>query len=815
MKDREVNFRHSQVLREPLYSRGDLNIRRFQPIHESSWIWFDVGSGTEDAARSFRFRKTFHSDGSDLILDISADERFVLFLDGVIIGRGPDRAAGIENWLYHSYEVSGLDVGEHLLEVVAWRHGEGAPKEQLSYRGGLIVKAGGTYAVDLDTVPNDAGEVAWEVGELFGTVLGNDNGRCWGAGASVVSTGQGLVYEMPKEWRKAVVVRGKSGYLEGDNGCGLRIGGWMLYPTSLKNQIEREIRPGEFVSAIDKFSTGSDCYFPKASVHPFISKMNELLHNGNTVTIGANTEVSLCWDLKDYYSGYPYVETVGGRGAVIEWGWAEGLYDENNTKGCRDLFDGKAFTDGGFRDRFIPDGGDGRFSTQWWRCGRWCELRIKTGDEELVFSDIHIDESRYPLERESDFSCSDESLKSIEKICTRVVQQCAHETLFDGPFYEQQMYPGDTRIQLLTLGVLSKDDRMIRRAIEIFDFGQRDNGMMPMNWPTRLLQESATYTQCWVLMVSDYVKYHNDISWLRVRLPSLRKAMAAFELYEDETGLISNLPGWSFMDWVSFWDNGSAPSTKQGDAPSSLVNLFYILDLEGAAYVERALGHEGMARCYEEKIPKLKNAILENFFDDKRGWIADTTSKDCFSEHAQCLALLANIFDDDTGAKALETIISENDPKIARCTVYFSYYLFEAIFKVKMGTLFLKKMDLWHGYVRQGLSTTMEMPEDGGQVSRSDCHAWGSHPLYWMHRGLCGIKSGSPFFESVIIEPNPGALSFIKVKSPHPNGDIVVDLRFRDGKAIGIVLLPKGVKGTFIWNGNETLLSDFETQICQ
>jgi hypothetical protein len=58
-------------------------------------------------------------------------------------------------------------------------------------------------------------------------------------------------------------------------------------------------------------------------------------------------------------------------------------------------------------------------------------------------------------------------MADIRRICARAMQMCCHEMLFDCPYYEQQMYPGDTRIQLQVLSALSQDDRMIRRAIEL------------------------------------------------------------------------------------------------------------------------------------------------------------------------------------------------------------------------------------------------------------------------------------------------------------------------------------------------------------
>ena len=168
---------------------------------------------------------------------------------------------------------------------------------------------------------------------------------------------------------------------------------------------------------------------------------------------------------------------------------------------------------------------------------------------------------------------------------------------------------------------------------------------------------------------------------------------------------------------------------------------------------------------------------------------------DEFSEHAQCLGILSGVLTGGEAKRAFEAMVAETDPKFARCTVYFSHYLFAAYFRMGRGDLFLQRLDLWREYVKKGLSTTLECPESDTVVSRSDCHAWGSHPLYWMQAGLAGVKPAAPAFARVAVEPDPGTLAFVKAKVPHPQGFVEVDLAFKGGHATGSVDTP--VPGAF------------------
>jgi hypothetical protein len=515
--------------------------------------------------------------------------------------------------------------------------------------------------------------------------------------------------------------------------------------------------------------------------------------------------MQLAWDLGKYYCAYPEVILSGGKDARFSLAWHESAHRaSDNLKGSEPMSRNAIVARylPGFGDTFICDGrSNAKFSVPWFRCGKWIRIDIETQNEPLTIEKIELVETRYPVELESTFECDDKTLSSIREISMRTMQMCCHEMLFDCPFYEQQMYPGDTRIQLNVLTAASRDERMIKRAIELFDISSRDDGQCPFNWPTRGIQEGATYTLCYLLMYGDYAMNHADKEWLKARIPGMRRTISGMEIYENEDGLLENLPGWLFVDWVEGWQgDGTVPGGRNYSGPNAVHNLLWILAMQSVAKTERALGNELQAKYWEEKIEKLKPVILSKFWCDKRQLISDTHEKKHFSEHAQCLALIGDVLPDDRAALAWKHLIE--DKNLKRCTVYFSYYLFETYFKFGRGDLFLKRLDLWRTYIKKGLTTTQEAPDGGknGQdESRSDCHAWGAHPIIFMQTGLAGISSAAPFFEKVLIKPSPAGLKHIKTSHPHPKGWIYVDLDFSSSKVKGSITTP--VEGKFVYQG--------------
>ena len=509
-----------RAFRDARVTRGNTNILRVQPIDEASWVWHPgVGepkAGTTDfwdgerhgnlvdaGLTILKFRKSFDvADGDGtLVFDVSADERFVLFLDGKFVARGPNRGT-VENWQYQTYIATDLKPGRHIFEAYVQRLGDFAPLAQLSYRGGFVFKANGAYDAKLTT-----GKADWEVGLVPGVRSIGKAAGAWGTGSQFEIVGCGPYSGEPTEWKKSVIVRGAAGS-KGPRIYGGRTSGWMLFPSQIPDQTEYPCVPGH-VKAVAK---GAEF----RSQHVYTEdEAKETVDLTKPFTVPANTKMQLAWDLGRYYCAYPDVVLSGGKGAKFAICFAEASHrGDNHLKtsepNARDLIVGRYLP--AFGDTFVSDGRkDAKFSAPWFRCGKWVRIDIETKDEPLTVDAVGL-----------------------------VMQMCCHEMLFDCPFYEQQMYPGDTRVQLNVLSAMSRDDRIVKRAIEIYDLNTRDDGQCPFNFPTRGTQEGASYTLCYLLMYGDYVMNHADREWLRARLPGLRKSMAGMEYYENKDGLLED-----------------------------------------------------------------------------------------------------------------------------------------------------------------------------------------------------------------------------------------------------------------------------------
>jgi len=792
-------FEVEQVFREERFTRGNVNLRPIQDIDSASWIWPEgVASGEEDRP-IVRFRTEFEECSEPLRIDVSADARFVLLLDGREIARGPHKGFP-EHWYYQTYDINGLEAGRHRLEAVVFHLGKAGPPSILSSgKGGFILKASGAYDAALTT-----GRAKWKASVVpcmsYGTLTDPETMT----GFENIVRGAGFLDWGDFSWRDVRVVKSRVK----DDEYGVHDPGWSLFPTERFDPVSRRIAPGSIRASQNAFGATNLWYSTQDVARDWTGRFDALLRKGEAVTVPPHTAVRFLWDFGDYYCGYPHIDVSGGAGAAIRWAWTEGLYDSSGSRGNRSEFLGKRVMRSMY-DTFLPDGRESaKFTVPWWKSGRWAEISVKTAAEPIVLKRLAMTETRYPMECRASFDCDDPSVAPIRQMCTRGMQNCLHEMFMDCPYFEQQMYPGDTRVEMLVLNSIFGDARMLRFAIGIFDYARRNDGFVPMNFPSRSVQDSSTYSLAWAMMLGDYTLWHGADEFLRLRIPGVRHTLSSVATYEDGRGLLVDLPGWSFMDWVPEWDfYGNAPEGRRG--LSALNNLLYVYALKSVAYAEESLGDAAMAAYWRGRAAKVAGSVLDAFWSEERGMVADTAAKDVHSEHAQCLAILCDILTPEQRERAFKGLLEAED--LARTTVYFSHYLFETYLKCGRADLFLKRLDLWRGYLADGLKTPVEAP---GVRARSDCHAWGAHPLYHLQTGIAGIRPAANGFSKVRVAPQSGGLKRVSATSPTPSGEVSVDFRLQDGGVRGTVTLPPGLTGEFVWKGVSRPLSSGSNKIC-
>jgi alpha-L-rhamnosidase len=175
--------------------------------------------------------------------------------------------------------------------------------------------------------------------------------------------------------------------------------------------------------------------------------------------------------------------------------------------------------------------------------------------------------------------------------------------------------------------------------------------------------------------------------------------------------------------------------------------------------------------------------------------------KGIHSQHTNIFGILTGAIPEDDQKEIMENVLK--DRSLIQATIYFRFYLFEALKKVGMEEEYTSMLGSWERMLENGLTTFQE----GDYKDRSDCHAWSASPLYHFLTLVAGISPAEPGFQSVLIRPSLGDLEEIEAAMPHPQGMIRVSLK-RKGKEglTGTVTLPGDLQGWFQWKGEEVTL---------
>jgi hypothetical protein len=454
--------------------------------------------------------------------------------------------------------------------------------------------------------------------------------------------------------------------------------------------------------------------------------------------------------------------------------WQESLYQADGSgKGHRDEIEGKLFgrpdlPEDGAGDLFIAGGGEEDHSTLWWEAGRYVEVLVTTTDEPLILSRLQFVETHFPYTDAAGFTASDDRLAEIAALGLRTLQMCSHETTMDCPYYEQLQYAGDTRLQCLVAYASCDDDRLARHALRAFERSRSNDGLTRSRTPSRIVQRIPPFSLWWVAMVHDFALWRGDLAFVAELMPGVRSVLDAHRRNVDAEGVFHPLDGWNFTDWVGGWGDGAPPGAHWVVSAILQFQLIHVARL--AAELESWLDEPELAARNIRLADQLAAVVDTRFYDERSGLYADTEAKTSFSEHAQCLALLAGAVHGESAVRTMIDPGRNQTIRLARTTVYFDHYLFEALYRIGRTDVLLERLGLWFDLLDRGLTTVVEQPEP----TRSDCHAWGAHPRYHFAASLLGVRPTSPGMRTIEVRPELGGLDWAEASITSPHGPIHV-----------------------------------------
>jgi hypothetical protein len=744
-------------------------------------------------------------------LHVTADERYILYLDGMRAGCGPERG-DVDHWYFETYDVS-LEAGVHMLVAQVWSLGEKAPFAQVSAQPGfLLCPEEDAYRDVLGT-----GRASWEVKQLAGYTF-HEPLSAFAIGYTLELEGKQFAWDFEHGvgtgWSPARVLQpGVTAQCSE-----VAPSQQQLLPASLPPMLYQRYRGGRVrhISAPSLSHTHSLAFRAAEHLTEEEEGWRALLAGDSSLTLPPHTRRRVLIDLENYLCAYPEIVVSRGEAGSVRVNWQESLIADTHTwnKGHRGEIEDKYFTTlwrdrDGIGDSFHLDGGEHRrLTTLWWRAGRYVELVVETENQPLTLEQLHFYETRYPLEMESSFSVSDERLQRLLPLAFRTLQMCAHETYMDCPFYEQLMYVGDTRLECLLTYVSSRDDRLPRKALRLFDYSRLPGGLTQSRYPSRVRQMIPPFSLWWVAMIHDYLMWRDDVAFVCSLLPGMRAVLDAFVSLRDEDGLVRSPAGWNFMDWLPAWPDGEPEGSHEGEICVSL-NWLYVYALQKGVELEQACGEAELAARYQRLARETVEALTAQYWCEEKGLYADNAEHTNFSEHSQCLAVLSRLLSTEQCRRIEAGITGASE--LLRPSVYFLHYYFELCQMTGRSDLFFQRLQAWYQMLDLDFKTTYENLDPF--TNRSDCHAWAAHPLYHYFATILGIRPAAPGFRSVMITPLLGSLASSGGTLVHPQGELRVSFQQLGGALHATIALPETVQGTLAYHGQQCALHPGEQQL--
>ncbi len=723
----------------------------------------------------FRREVEFDRVPAGLPVQVTADNRFVLYVNGARVASGPSTGT-VASWNYSTVDLAPhLRRGRNIVAAAVWNFGDAAPLSQQIVATGFRLKGAGIGTDEPGwRVKIDAGHTATK--------------------GSLQIPWQYYVASAPE-----TIDAAKSNWGWAVDGA---VSGWadaVPAPAAAARTLVADPLPPQRYTPADTGIMVRGSIGTKFPATP--------------VVIPPHTTVKLLIRRDAMISAYPELEVEGGRGATIKVQYGEALYDKDGRKADRNLVENRQMR--GFHDTFIPDGEPRVFAPLWWRTFRFVEIEAVTADAPLTLRAFRLYETGYPFEQVARFVSNDAELNRIWDIGWRTMQVDSHETFMDSSYWEQLQYTGDTRLEMLITYAVSGDPRLAEKAIDTFGNSSADGGLVQGRYPAREPNVIATFSFAWVGMLHDWALEQPDTAVIVRHLPRMREVLAWFEPLLNEQGLLGKNPQWNFIDWAGQdWDDRDRFPSWGSRNGSCLMTAMWLGALRQGAALEKAHGDGARAAAYTAQADRARGDIRAHCWDAARGLYADDGDRKVFSQHMNVFAVLYDIATREEASAILERVSApgrgiDAPAGMYLSTYYFAWYLVRAFEHAGHPEKYFELLQSWRDLLKLNYTT---WPESRDQP-RSDTHAWSAHPTSDLLGIVAGIRPAAPGYARLRVAPVLGHLTSLDAVAATPRGPVHVNYRIAGDKLIAVIERPAALPGEFSWRGKTYPLSRTRTRL--
>lgn len=412
---------------------------------------------------------------------------------------------------------------------------------------------------------------------------------------------------------------------------------------------------------------------------------------------------------------------------------------------------------------------------------------------------VLFEEATYPRAKGADFDCNDARYSELWRVGARTVDVCSTDAFLDCPGREQRAWVSDAYPQLLVSFVSNPDRRLVRHHLALTAQSRLAGGLLAGAAGcdfTRIGFTMPEYSLHWIRSLAAYWLYAGDEVFVRGLMPVADAIIERYERQRGSSGLLEDFPGWVFLDWAQ-------------------VDRDVVTGAHDALYATALEAYAGLPGAHDvSDLIARTSQCFEVLWDEQRQVYVDAIGPGGrsrrISQHTNAAALLAGIVPLHRVAGVIERIVDPGgaglggrlvvtptsadmlthgrvpvfqfqapegfDPEcdVVAAQPWFSRFLHEALFRHQRRDLILANLLRWK--LVPGNGTFQEFWDAPPGLS-SRCHGWATSPTYDLTSYILGVRPAAPGFGHAVVDPYLGPLTHVSGRVPTPLGWVSVEVR--------------------------------------
>lgn len=456
-------------------------------------------------------------------------------------------------------------------------------------------------------------------------------------------------------------------------------------------------------------------------------------------------------------------------------------------------------------NRYVARGHDDRHRVFDKKGFRYAYILVHGAAGPVSVDEFSVEEHVYPTTGDACFACSDDELNRLYAAGRRTVELNSWDAFIDCPSREQRAWAGDAVVHQMVHLATNADWRLARRYIELSD-SPRPDGILPMSLAGDVeAGEGFTipdWSLHWLHGLWNLHRHEGDRAFIKAHLPSAERILRWYLPFLTRNGVLQDVVEWNLVDWSALYS----------EEQSAIVTALWARGLKEFAEMAEWLGEEasaGWARDLHDRC----TIGFELFWDEGRGLYVDH-ARDGIAQRpvnqlAGALAIVSGLAPRERWPKIIAAMTDPSrlvvrswmfpgpdappeaagaafrrmilgglvpdwdiENEIVLAEPFMSYVVHDAVALAGEAHRLPDMLRRWSAFLVDGYDTFGENWGTGTRV-----HGWASTPARDLAAHILGIAPAVPGFAMARIAPRLGPIVWAEGAVPCPQGMIRVTVR--------------------------------------